>query len=265
MVKVKEDMTGWNMWEHGVEGSRLTVLKQTEDYIKPNGEHVAMWLCKCNCSEHKQIKVRGHNLKDGSIKSCGCLRIEQAIKRGIDNKKINEYSLLKNYGILWTTNTNEEVYFDLNDAEKILQHSWYKDSEGYASTHIGKTKVRMHTFLGYYRPDHYNRNKLDNRRCNLISCTMRENNINQSSQINNSSSIIGVYFNKLRSKWVAQINDSKNHRKSLGSFSQKEDAIIARLQAELKYYGAFAPQRHLFEQYKINVNQDGDEIDCSRE
>lgn len=254
MVKVKEDMTGWKMWEHGVEGSRLTVLEQTEDYIKPNGEHVAMWLCECNCNEHKQIKVRGYHLKNGSTKSCGCLRIEQAIKKCVNNKKINKYSLLKDYGVLWTTNTNEEVYFNLNDAEKILQHSWYKDSEGYASTHIGKTKVRMHTFLGYYRPDHRNRNKLDNRSYNLVSCTIRENNINVSIRSNNSSGIIGVYFNTLTSRWVAQINDSENHTKNLGSFINKEDAIRVRLEAETKYYGEFAPQRHLFEQYKINVD-----------
>jgi hypothetical protein len=32
---------------------------------------------------------------------------------------------------------------------------------------------------------------------------------------------------------------------------QKEDAIKARLAAELKYYGDFAPQRHLFKEYNI--------------
>jgi hypothetical protein len=39
----------------------------------------------------------------------------------------------------------------------------------------------------------------------------------------------------------------------LGMFENKEDAIKARLEAEAKYFGDFAPQRHLFEQYKINV------------
>lgn len=37
----------------------------------------------------------------------------------------------------------------------------------------------------------------------------------------------------------------------LGSFSDKEDAIKARLQAEAKYFKKFAPQRHLFKQYGI--------------
>ena len=96
-------------------------------------------------------------------------------------------------------------------------------------------------------------NKLDNRSYNLISCTIRENNINASIRSNNSSGVIGVYFNTLRSRWVAQINDSENHIKNLGSFINKEDAICVRLEAEAKYYGESAPQRHLFEQYKINI------------
>ena len=34
-----------------------------------------------------------------------------------------------------------------------------------------------------------------------------------------------------------------------------DDAIKARLNAEAKYFGKFAPQRHLFEQYGINTQQ----------
>lgn len=38
MVKVKEDMTGWIMSEYGVPDSKIKVIKQTEDYIKKNGQ-----------------------------------------------------------------------------------------------------------------------------------------------------------------------------------------------------------------------------------
>ena len=41
---------------------------------------------------------------------------------------------------------------------------------------------------------------------------------------------------------------------NLGYFDNIEDAVKARLEGELKYFGAeFAPQRHLFEQYGIEV------------
>lgn len=36
MVKVKEDMTGWKMWEHGVPDSKLIVIKQAGNSIVTN-------------------------------------------------------------------------------------------------------------------------------------------------------------------------------------------------------------------------------------
>lgn len=253
MVRVREDMTGWKMWEHGVPDSRLTVLEQTEDYVRADGKREAQWLCECSCEDHNRIKARGSSLKCGDKKSCGCLYAETFNK---GNKK----DLSGNFGVLWTSNTNEEVYFDLEDADKILKYTWHRDTAGYASASINGKLIRMHALLGYYRPDHRNRNRLDNRRYNLIPCTIRENNINTSIRSSNSSGVIGVYFNTLRSRWVAQINDFKNHTKSLGNFINKEDAIRVRLEAEAKYYGEGAPQRHLFEQYKINV-ESGDTDD----
>ena len=47
----------------------------------------------------------------------------------------------------------------------------------------------------------------------------------------------------------------------LGYFNIKEDAIKTRLEAEAKYYGEFAPQRHLFEQYGITQQNDLSEIE----
>lgn len=34
-------------------------------------------------------------------------------------------------------------------------------------------------------------------------------------------------------------------------FNEKKDAIIARLKAEKQYYGEFAPQKHLYQEYGI--------------
>ena len=41
----------------------------------------------------------------------------------------------------------------------------------------------------------------------------------------------------------------------LGWYKNKEDALRARLQGEAKYYGLDAPQRHLFKQYGIEVDE----------
>ena len=243
MVKVKEDLVGKKF-------GRLTVIEQAEDYINPKtGGHYARWLCECDCEEHNRVIVQQSHLKSKRSLSCGCYNKEK-IKE--THKKVNEYKLLDDYGILWTSNTKEEVYFNLNDADKILQHCWYKDCEGYPATSINSKTIRLHVFLGLKWHDHQNKNKLDNRRINLRPCTYSQNNMNIGIRIDNTSGIIGVYWFSRDKKWKAQINiDGKT--KNLGTFIDKEDAIKTRLNAESKYYGEFAPQKHLFEQYGIKL------------
>lgn len=257
MVKVKEDMTGWIMSEHGVHDSRLTVIEQVEDYIKPNGEHCAQWLCECSCNLHAKLIVRGTNLKNGHTKSCGCLARELFSQI---HKKQNEYDLSGEYGIGYCSNTGSEFYFDLEDYDKIKNYCWHEDVD-WSGHHTVRTKmktidgwknIRMHVFLGYKLCDHIDRNSLNNRKNNLKQATAIENARNRSKQSNNTSGFIGVSYDKNKSKWYAQIVvDRKN--KYLGSFKNINDAIKARLEAEAKYFGEFAPQRHLFEEHGITI------------
>lgn len=64
------DLTGWVMKEHGVQDSRLTVIKRVEDYIQPNGKSVPQYLCRCECGN--ECIVNANYLKTGHTKSCGC-------------------------------------------------------------------------------------------------------------------------------------------------------------------------------------------------
>lgn len=64
------------MKEHGVKDSRWTVIEQSEDVVQPNGKHIKMWNCICECG--KIESVNGNNLRSGKSKSCGCLSIEIA-------------------------------------------------------------------------------------------------------------------------------------------------------------------------------------------
>ena len=59
-----------------------------------------------------------------------------------------------------------------------------------------------------------------------------------------------MYWSKTNDKWLAAIGVD-NKFIYLGYFNKKKDAIIARLKAEKKYYGEFAPQRYLFNKYGI--------------
>ena len=153
---------------------------------------------------------------------------------------------------MWLTNTNNVCYFDLEDTEIIRQYTWFEDNNGYPTACIDGKQVKMHQLICGKWHDHSDRNKLNNRKSNLRSCTRQQNTCNISLRKNNTSGIIGVSWDKESSKWTVQINVNQK-RKKVGRFVNKDDAIKARLQAEAMYYGEFAPQRHLFEQYGIHA------------
>lgn len=253
MVKTKEDMTGWNMWEHGIPDSRLIVIRQTDDYIDSKGRHYAQWLCHCNCNSNRgEFVVRGTHLKNGITLSCGCILKERITGRP---KDYNKYDLSGEYGIGWTSNTNEEFYFDLDDYDKIKDYTWYaltiKSTKALGAwDNNKKSRVLMHQLLGFSEYDHVDRNELNNRKENLRPCTKSENRINSNIRSDNSSRYTGVNYNKNDNKWWVRISVNKKE-KLIGRYTNKEDAIIARLKAEKEYYGDFAPQRHLFEKYNI--------------
>lgn len=265
MVKVREDMTGWKMWEHGVPDSRLTVVEQVEDYVDPKGVHHARWRCKCSCGSNKEVVAIGRNIRSGHITSCGCRKKEASAmvwRQHVDQiktaiQKTNKFDLSGEYGIGWTGNTNKEFYFDLEDYNKIKDYCWLEiiNKSGYHAliAHIKGTEsdiIRMSSLLGFKRYDHINRNPLDNRKNNLRLATHQENMRNCSVSKNNTSGFTGISWVEQKNKWKAYITiDYK--QKPLGYYVSKEDAIRARLIAEKEYFGEFAPQRHLFEEYGI--------------
>lgn len=247
MVKVKDDLTGKTF-------GKLTVIEQAEDHIQPNGVHRPMWKCKCNCEAQSVVVVQGSDLKYGKTKSCGCLNKEII-------KKYNDYKLyLKDehglYGIGYCTNTGSEFRFDMCDYNIIKQYCWLEYiHNGYHSLQAwnigGNGNIVMAHLLGCKYYDHEDRNPLNNRRYNLREASNSQNTANRGVMKNNTSGITGVSWDKKLQKWRARLQlDSK--RLIIGNYVNKNDAIIARLKAEQQYFGEFAPQKHLFKQYKIN-------------
>lgn len=240
------DMTGWKMWEHGVPDSKITVIEYVGD---------KKWLCECNCENRTQFVTSGYRVKNGITKSCGCSK-NMFIQKA--RKKYNKYDLSGEYGIGWTNNTNEEFYFDLEDYDKIKDICWVvnysfntKMLTG-ADPISGKT-VSMHKILGFINYDHIDRNELNNRKNNLRACTYQENARNRTKRSDNTSGIIGVYYDSSSGKWRSHISLPNKKCINLKRRTNKEDAIKDRLEAEAKYYGEFAPQKHLFEQYGIII------------
>lgn len=63
---------------------RLTILG--EDPVRHNGK--LCWLCKCDCGE--MMSANGTLLRNGTVKSCGCLRREMGVERGKTSRKHGE-------------------------------------------------------------------------------------------------------------------------------------------------------------------------------
>jgi hypothetical protein len=233
----------------GKKFNRLTVIERN-GYNKWDN---VTWLCKCDCGNY--YTTAGYFITSGKVKSCGCLSKETNKRTGLAKIILCTYDLTGEYGIGYT-NKGEEFYFDLEDYDKIKDKGWYKSknreyirtrqkSEEFGDMlHHIVTETPPHIIL-----DHVNRNPRDNRKENIRVATHSQNGVNRNLTSRNTSGIIGV-CNKRYKKWYAYIQIDKKLT-CVGSFDDFEEAVIARLKAEKEYYGEFAPQRHLFEQYGI--------------
>lgn len=86
--------------------------------------------------------------------------------------------------------------------------------------------------------DHINGDKLDNRISNLRMVTRAQNNWNVKKKKNNTSGYKGIFLHKKSGKWYSTIRHS-GKRYHLGYFSNIEDAIKERKNAEHKYHGQY--------------------------
>ena len=221
---------------------RLTIIEEVEPHITPSGQKQRMILCSCDCGTSEPFEVTLNNLRSGHTTSCGCVRKEKAKEI---HKKYNTYDLeTYEYGVGYTTK-GEEFYFDKEDYQKIKEYAWYLDKDGYVVTKDADTKkmIRMHRLVMNASEgmdiDHRHRKTNDNRKSQLREVTRSQNLMNRGIQKNSISGVTGVTWYKKNSKWIAQIYVNEK-RIYLGSFTNIEDAIQARLEAEKKYFGGFS-------------------------
>ena len=133
-----------------------------------------------------------------------------------------------------------DIIIDEDKKDLLAKYKWHLRDDGYAQTKVNRKNVKMHQLLlgkkkGFVI-DHINRNLKDNRIINLRHTTHSVNSYNKKQQSNNTSGDIGVYFDKSRMKWSADIN-VKNKKRHLGRFKDKKDAVKVRILAEKKYFG----------------------------
>lgn len=142
--------------------------------------------------------------------------------------------------VLYNKDGNEvaRTMIDLEHVDTVKNYRWHL-SHGYArNDEVGFLHRYIMNLTDDLVIDHINRNPLDNRRDNLRICTQHENCFNRLVSNRNTGKVIGV--EKRSNKWIAYIN--YNYRKiHLGCYNTIEEAIEARRQAEIEYFGEFAP------------------------
>ncbi len=62
----------------------LVVLRRTDDYVSPSGNHAVRWSCQCDCG--KILDVKTNALLAGKTTSCGCGRLNSLIKEAVGKK-----------------------------------------------------------------------------------------------------------------------------------------------------------------------------------
>lgn len=168
-----------------------------------------------------------------------------------DKRKNNIYDLSKDYGIGYTEDHKHCFLFDLEDYELLTQYYWGYRKDGYFEAVIPqkkeskkKQRVLMHRFVlnvldSAIYIDHINHVVSDNRKENLRIVNSQINQQNRKRNKINTSGVTGVSYDKRDKRWDAYIN--WNYKKiSLGSFTDFNDAVKARKDAEEKYFGEFS-------------------------
>jgi len=143
------------------------------------------------------------------------------------------------------------AFLDDEDAIYLGGFNWYAKEQKntyYAARDVNNKTVRMHQevikLIGLIVPkgmqiDHIDRDGLNNQRYNLRIITHSANCFNTNSILyDNVAGCIGVTWENKYQKWRARIT-TNYYIIHLGYFDTREEAIIARRAAELKYYGEF--------------------------
>ncbi len=139
---------------------------------------------------------------------------------------------------------------DDEDYERVSQFKWHAiptKTTYYAArnkpTLFGYKHEYLHTFLmgsnSKEMVDHQDRNGLNCTRANLRPANRNENYRNRGAQSNNKAGYKGVYFNKTKKKWDAQISVGGKSM-YIGRYETAEDAARAYDKRALELFGEFA-------------------------
>jgi hypothetical protein len=187
------------------------------------------YFCVCDCGNSRWV-VREH-LEKGRVKSCGCLNKERFTMAGMSGTPTasSYIAMLQRTGNGAFDVTQNDKYACYTEKGITVCDRWL-GTEGFFNflSDMGErptdtTLERMDNSIGY-SPE------------NCKWETRSNQCYNRDKFSNNTTGRTGVYQRKENGKWRAKITVLKK-TVDLGTFDTYEEAVAAREQAELHYYG----------------------------
>lgn len=206
---------------------RLIAVEPTER--RKQGSIV--WKCKCDCGNVVYASL--NNLKQGYVRSCGCLHSESATKRStarfknLIGKRFGKLVVLEKTSkrcggcVVWKCKCDcgNITFVQTNN---LTQGN--STSCGCLNSKLAKKNAPKN--LKNYLDDNFK----DHTRIDFLTRTNRNK--------NNTTGYTGVYLRKKDRKYVAYL-EFKGKRKFVGSFNTKEEAAKARQELKKKVVGSF--------------------------
>ena len=201
------------------------------------------WECVCDCGNSNTVSMI--SLRQGTTKSCGCLSKEVAREKGIKNSKDLKGKTFGRITVLESTKKRVKrkiVWRCLCECgNEVMVHTTNLTKGKVRSCGcLKKEKSRLNADFMRESENFKIFNELNSRekgtKLNSIKSTRKLNK-------NNKSGVRGVSWNKKRKEWKSQLM-IKGNLVLNKSFKNKQDAINARKEAEIKYF------KPILEKYK---------------
>lgn len=204
----------------------LLTVKKWLGSEKHSGKMRRVYLCICECGKEVTKIADKLKVKTSHPKSCGCYIPESFWKQTILER--NSWA-----SMIQRCHNEQSTSYPKYGAKGIFVCDRWNPTMGGSFINffedLGVRPSKQYTIdrinvYGNYEPSN----------CRWATRTVQE--VNKRKRTKNTSGKTGVYFYKKYGKWEVKISFNKRQL-YVGMFERFEDAVAARQQAEIEYYG----------------------------
>lgn len=231
---IKKDITGLQV--------RRWLAVEPDNSNKGEGQY---WLFKCLDCGH----IESMTFAKSKNTRCECMKNGVSKSQGT-NITFVEDANDKNVLLLYQDHSFYVGKIDKADKRLVEKYAWTTNKQGYLYAGNYGRVILLHRYIYFngdydkalksdYLIDHINGIRTDNRRCNIRLSDRTQNAWNRKDKCTSKTGMNGVRYLKDLNKYRVTIKANGVTYK-LGDFDSFEEAKIARIEGEEKYYGEFA-------------------------